>query len=107
MSLVWRDHAMRRNQAVRLLRAHAHVIKAMGANVAVSGSARPSGATPARGAISTCSSIMTRTATLQHRTGAPEKLRQRPAEIEVEVTTRDGLHPLIRDEVVAGAEQVF
>jgi predicted nucleotidyltransferase len=28
-------------------------------------------------------------------------------EIEVDVTTRDGLHPLIRDEVVAKAEQVF
>jgi predicted nucleotidyltransferase len=28
-------------------------------------------------------------------------------EIEVDVTTRDGLHPLIRDEVMAKAEQVL
>jgi uncharacterized protein len=27
--------------------------------------------------------------------------------IEADVTTRDGLHPLIRDEVVASAERVF
>jgi uncharacterized protein len=108
MSLVWRDHAMRRNQAVRLLRAHAHVIKAMGANVAVSGSARPSGATPARGAISTCSSITTRTATFQQSNWcALKNYISEALEIEVDVTTRDGLHPLIRDQVVAKAEQVF
>jgi uncharacterized protein len=28
-------------------------------------------------------------------------------EIEADLTTRDGLHPLIRDEVVASAERVF
>ena len=28
-------------------------------------------------------------------------------EIEADVTTRDGLHPLIRDEIVAKAERVF
>jgi hypothetical protein len=28
-------------------------------------------------------------------------------DIEADVTTRDGLHPLIRDEVVASAERVF
>ena len=28
-------------------------------------------------------------------------------DIDADVTTRDGLHPLIRDEVVASAERVF
>ena len=28
-------------------------------------------------------------------------------EIEADVTTRDGLHPLIRDEIVAQAERIF
>jgi predicted nucleotidyltransferase len=28
-------------------------------------------------------------------------------EIEADVTTRDGLHPLIRDEIVARAERIF
>ena len=37
-------------------------------------------------------------------------LRDRVREIlgaEADVTTRDGLHPLIRDEVIASAERVF
>ena len=28
-------------------------------------------------------------------------------EVDADITTRDGLHPLIRDEVVASAERVF
>jgi predicted nucleotidyltransferase len=27
--------------------------------------------------------------------------------VEADVTTRDGLHPLIRDEIVAKAERIF
>jgi uncharacterized protein len=98
---------MRRNEAVRLLRAHADVIKAIGAT-----SLYLFGST-ARDEASEASDLdLFVDYDKDGDFSAIELVRLKnyisdALEIEVDVTTRDGLHPLIRDQVVAKAEQVF
>jgi predicted nucleotidyltransferase len=98
---------MRRNEAVRLLKAHADVIKAIGAT-----SLYLFGST-ARDEASEASDLdLFVDYDKDGDFSAIELVRLKnyiseALEIEVDVTTRDGLHPLIRDQVVAKAEQVF
>jgi uncharacterized protein len=98
---------MRRNEAVRLLKAHADVIKAIGAT-----SLYLFGST-ARDEASEASDLdLFVDYDKDGDFSAIELVRLKnyiseALEIEVDVTTRDGLHPLIRDQVVAEAEQVF
>jgi predicted nucleotidyltransferase len=98
---------MQRSEAVRLLRAHADVIKAIRAT-----SLHLFGST-ARDEASEGSDL---DLFVDHDEdgdfSAIELVRLKnylsdALKMEVDVTTRDGLHPLIRDEVVAKAEQIF
>ncbi|MGH6903230.1 MAG: nucleotidyltransferase family protein [Geminicoccaceae bacterium] len=102
-----RSRAMRRNEAVRLLRAHADAIRAIGAT-----SLYLFGST-ARDEASVKSDLdlfidydkdgdFSAIELVRLKNYISDALR-----IEADVTTRDGLHPLIRDEIVAEAEKVF
>jgi predicted nucleotidyltransferase len=98
---------MRRNEAVRLLRAHADVIKAIGAT-----SLYLFGSTARDDASEESDLDLFVDYDKDRDFSAIELVRLKnylsdALEMEVDVTTRDGLHPLIRDEVVAKAEQVF
>jgi uncharacterized protein len=98
---------MRRNEALRLLRAHADAIRAIGAtSLYLFGSI-------ARDEASEESDL---DLFVDYDTdgdfSAIELVRLKnyisdALDVEADVTTRDGLHPLIRDEVVAQAERVF
>jgi predicted nucleotidyltransferase len=107
INLIWREIAMRRNEAVRLLRAHANAIRAIGAtSLYLFGST----ARDEAGAESDLDLFIDydKDSTFS----AIELLRIKhyvsdALDIDADVTTRDGLHPLIRDEVVASAERVF
>ena len=98
---------MRRNEAVRLLRAHADAIRAIGAtSLYLFGST----ARDEAGAKSDLDLFIDYDK--HSKFSAIELLRIKhyvsdALEIDADVTTRDGLHPLIRDEVVASAERVF
>ena len=98
---------MRRNEAVRLLRAHAGAIRAIGAT-----SLYLFGST-ARDEASEASDLDLFVDYDENGDfSAIELVRLQnyisdALEIEADVTTRDGLHPLIRDEVVARAERIF
>jgi uncharacterized protein len=98
---------MRRNEAVRLLRAHAGAIKAIGAiSLYLFGST-------ARDEAGEASDLdLFIDYDKEGDFSAIELVRLKnyisdALEIEADVTTRDGLHPMIRDEIVAGAERVF
>jgi uncharacterized protein len=98
---------MQRSEAVRLLRAHADVIKAIGAT-----SLYLFGSTARDDASEESDLDLFVDYDKDGDFSAIELVRLKnyisdALEIEVDVTTRDGLHPLIRDEVVAKAEQVF
>jgi hypothetical protein len=98
---------MRRNEAVRLLRAHADAIGAIGAT-----SLYLFGST-ARDEAGTASDLdlfidydkdgdFSAIELVRLKNYISDVLR-----IEADVTTRDGVHPLIRDEIVAEAKKVF
>jgi hypothetical protein len=98
---------MRRNEAIRLLREHADAIRAIGAtSLYLFGSTARNEA----GAKSDLDLFVD-----YDKNGdfsAIELVRLRnyisdTLEIQADVTTRDGLHPLIRDQIVASAERVF
>ena len=98
---------MRRNEAVRLLRAHADAIKAIGAtSLYLFGST----ARDEAGAKSDLDLFIdydkdgdfSAIELVRLKNYISDALR-----IEADVTTRDGLHPLIRDEIVAEAKKVF
>ena len=96
-----------RNEAVRLLRAHAGAIKAIGAtSLYLFGST----ARDEAGEGSDLDLFVDYDENGDF--SAIELVRLQnyisdALEIEADVTTRDGLHPLIRDEVVARAERIF
>jgi uncharacterized protein len=98
---------MRRNEAVRLLRAHAGAIKAIGAT-----SLYLFGST-ARDEAGEASDLDLFIDYDEHDDfSAIELVRLQnyisdALAIEADVTTRDGLHRLIRDEIAAKAERVF
>lgn len=98
---------MRRNEAVRLLRAHAGDIRAIGAtSLYLFGST----ARDEAGEASDLDLFIDYDEDGDF--SAIELVRLQnyisdALEIEADVTTRDGLHPLIRDEIVAKAERVF
>jgi uncharacterized protein len=98
---------MRRNEAVRLLRAHAGAIKAIGAS-----SLYLFGSTARDEAGEASDLDLFIDYDKESDFSAIELVRLKnyisdALEIEADVTTRDGLHPMIRDEIVAGAERVF
>ena len=98
---------MRRNEAVRLLRAHAGAIKAIGAT-----SLYLFGSTARDEAGEASDLDLFIDYDKEGDFSAIELVRLKnyisdALEIEADVTTRDGLHPIIRDEIVAGAERVF
>jgi uncharacterized protein len=98
---------MQRSEAVRLLRAHADVIKAIGAT-----SLYLFGSTARDEANAESDLDLFVDYDKDGDFSAIELVRLKnylsdALKMEVDVTTRDGLHPLIRDEVVAKAEQVF
>jgi uncharacterized protein len=98
---------MQRSEAVRLLRAHADVIKAIGAT-----SLYLFGSTARDEASAESDLDLFVDYDKDGDFSAIELVRLKnylsdALKMEVDVTTRDGLHPLIRDEVVAKAEQVF
>ena len=98
---------MRRNEAVRLLRAHAGDIRAIGAtSLYLFGST----ARDEAGEASDLDLFIDYDEDGDF--SAIELVRLQnyisdALEIEADVTTRDGLHPLIRDEIVAKAERIF
>ena len=98
---------MRRNEAVRLLQAHAGAIRAIGAT-----SLYLFGST-ARDEAGEASDLDLFIDYDEHGDfWAIELVRLQnyisdALAIEADVTTRDGLHPLIRDEIVAKAERIF
>jgi predicted nucleotidyltransferase len=107
MNLIRRDRAMRRNEAVRLLRAHADAIRAIGAT-----SLYLFGSTARDEAGEASDLDLFIDYDKDSKFSAIELLRIKhyvsdTLDIDADVITRDGLHPLIRDEVVASAERVF
>jgi predicted nucleotidyltransferase len=86
---------VRKDEAVRLLREHAGAIKAIGAR---SPYLYGSTARDEAGADSRFSAI--ELPRIKH-------YLSDALAIDADVTTRDGLHPLIREEVVASAERIF
>jgi len=98
---------MRRSEAVRLLRAHAGAIRAIGAT-----SLYLFGSTGRDEAGKASDLDLFVDYDKDGEFSAIELVRLKnyisdALEIEADVTTRDGLHPLIRDEIVAKAERVF
>jgi uncharacterized protein len=98
---------MRRNNAVRLLRAHADAIRAIGAtSLYLFGST----ARDEAGAESDLDLFIDYDKDGDFSAIELVRLKNYISDalnVEADVTTRDGLHPLIRDEVVAKAERVF
>ena len=98
---------MRRNEAVRRLRAHAGAIRAIGAtSLYLFGST----ARDEAGEASDLDLFIDYDEDCDF--SAIELVRLQnyisdALEIEADVTTRDGLHPLIRDEIVAKAERAY
>ncbi len=96
---------MRKREAVERLRRHADALRALGArSLYLFGSTARDEARPG--------SDVDLFVDYDDTFSAIElvRLRDRVREIlgaEADVTTRDGLHPLIRDEVIASAERVF
>jgi predicted nucleotidyltransferase len=98
---------MGKNEAVRLLRAHASAIKAIGAT-----SLYLFGSTARDEADEASDLDLFIDYDEDGEFSAIELVRLKnyisdALKIDADVTTRDGLHPLIRDEIVAKAEQVF
>ena len=98
---------MRKQDAMRRLREHADAIKAIGAT-----SMYLFGSTARDEAGESSDLDFFIDYDKDSRFSAIELLRIKhyvsdALDIEADVTTRDGLHPLIRDEVVASAERVF
>ena len=97
---------MRRHEALARLRASAHAIRALGArSLYLFGSTARDEARPD-------SDVALFVGDYDEDFTAIElvRLQDRVRALlgaEVDVTTRDGLHPLLRDEVVASAERVF
>jgi predicted nucleotidyltransferase len=102
-----RDRAMRRNEAIRLLRAHAAAIRAIGAT-----SLYLFGSTAWNEAGDESDLDLFIDYEKDGDFPAIELVRLKnyisdELKVEADVTTRDGLHPLIRDEIVAKALRVF
>src|SRR5687767_9607990 len=98
---------MRRNDAVRLLRAHADAIRAIGAT-----SLFLFGSTALNEAGDESDLDLFIDYEKDGDFSAIELVRLKnyisdELKVEADVTTRDGLHPLIRDEIVAKAERIF
>jgi len=98
---------MRKHDAIHRLREHADAIKAIGAT-----SMYIFGSTARDEAGETSDLDLFIDYDKDSRFSAIELLRIKhyvsdALEIDADVTTRDGLHPLIRDEVIASAERVF
>ena len=98
---------MRRNNVVRLLRAHADAIRAIGAtSLYLFGST----ARDEAGAESDLDLFIDYDKDGDFSAIELVRLKNYISDalnVDADVTTRDGLHPLIRDEVVAKAERVF
>jgi predicted nucleotidyltransferase len=98
---------MRRKEALRLLREHAEPIRAIGAT-----SLFLFGSTARDDAGENSDLDLFVDYDRASKFSAIELLRIKhyisdTLQIDADVTTRDGLHPVIRDEVVASAERVF
>jgi len=98
---------MRRKEALRLLREHAEHIRAIGAT-----SLYLFGSTSRNDACENSDLDLFVDYDRASKFSAIELLRIKHylsdmLQIDADVTTRDGLHPVIRDEVVASAERVF
>jgi uncharacterized protein len=98
---------MRRNEAVRRLRAHAGAIRAIGAtSLYLFGST----ARDEAGEASDLDLFVDYDEDSDFSAIELVRLRNYISDalnVEADVTTRDGVHPLIRDEVVAKAERLF
>jgi uncharacterized protein len=98
---------MTRAEALRKLRDQADAIKALGATSLIC-SVRQHAMEPVRKATSISLSIMTPAdGSMRWTWWQPSCLLEKSLRVEVDLTTRKGLHPLIRKRVEAEATRVF